>query len=256
MLKIKSIFCASLGAIALTLSLCVSAGPVKVFGTHYASVNDWGEAGAIQLASWGTGSTANFTSSWNRTVDKLIGYPSIVRGRHYSYMPSGYTDSLFPKKISSISSANCTLNFTMGGTNVVGNIAYDLFLRDTATVGNPKTEIMIWGRHNSWPIGTKTKSSALTVGGITYDLWEGYNSAAGYYVFSFVPVNTVFGTPPTLQMGSGSLNINLKTFLNWLGSNRTGSNYNNSWYLHVIEGGMEVRKGTGAWVWLSGNFSA
>jgi len=48
-------------------------------------------------------------------------------------------------------------------------------------------EIMVWGGNNSWPIGLQTGTNVLSAGGWTFDLWEGNNSAAGYYVYTFIP---------------------------------------------------------------------
>lgn len=234
----------------LAITNIASAGPYKTYGSHYAWINDFG--GGVFGYNFGTGSTANMTFWWNHpNTYKLYGYPAIVRGWHYGWNPTG--DTLFPKKISSISKAPVYFSYSAGGTNMAGDFAYDIFLRWDNAKSSPQTEVMIWGGHNSWPIGTKTGSSVLTTGGITYDLWEGYNSAAGYYVYSFVPKNTV-GVSTTLPT-SGSLNTDLKTFFNYLGSKRSGSNYSNNMYVHVIEAGLEVTRGNG-WSWIQGSFTA
>ena len=234
----------------LMLSGVASAGVYQNYGTHYAWVNDFG--GGVFGSSFGSGSTANMTFWWNYPdTYNLYGYPAIVRGWHYGWNPTG--DTLFPKKISTITSAPCYFAYASGGTNMAGDFAYDIFLRSDSAKSSPQTEVMIWAGHNSWPIGSKTGSSVLTVNGVTYDLWEGYNTSAGYYVFSFVPTGTV-GISTALPT-SGSLNIDLKTFFNWLNSNRNGSYYNNSYYLDVIEAGLEVTRGNG-WSWIQGYFSA
>ncbi len=83
----------------------------------------------------------------------------------------------------------------------------------------------------------------LTAGGYTFDLWEGDNSAAGYYVYTFIPHGTA-GQPnlPT----SGKLNVDVKPFLNWLQANRSkDGRYSNALYLQVVEAGFEVVRGNG-----------
>lgn len=249
--KVSNLLLGSLCAMAgLAITDIAAAGPSQNYGSHYAWVNDFG--GGVFGNSFGSGSTANMTFWWNYpNTYKLYGYPAIVRGWHYGWNPTG--DNLFPKKISSISSAPVNFSYSSGGTNMAGDFAYDLFLRWDSAKSSPQTEVMIWAGHNSWPIGTKTGSSILTTNGVTYDLWEGYNSAAGYYVFTFVPRNTV-GVSTSLPT-SGSLNIDLKVFFNYLASKKTGSNYNNSMYLDVVEAGLEVTRGNG-WSWIQGNFNA
>jgi hypothetical protein len=93
----------------------------------------------------------------------------------------------------------------------------------------------------------------LSAGGYTFDLWEGMNTAAGYYVYTFIPHGTAgVGSLPT----QGSLNVDMKAFFNWLQWNRSGDGrYNDSMYLDVIESGLEITGGNG-WAWIQGDFNA
>jgi hypothetical protein len=248
--KLSSVLLGGVMLVGLLSAQSAFAGPSKNYGTHYAWINDFG--GGVFGYTFGTGTTANMTFSWNYpNTYKLYGYPAIIRGWHYGWNPTG--DTLFPKQISSITKAPAYFSYSSGGTNMAGDFAYDIFLRWDNAKSTPQTEVMIWAGHNSWPIGTKTGTAVLTVNSVKYDLWEGFNSAAGYYVFTFVPTNTV-GVSTALPT-SGSLNIDLKTFFNYLASKKTGSNYNNSMYLDVIEAGLEVTRGNG-WSWIQGSFSA
>lgn len=112
---------------------------------------------------------------------------------------------------------------------------------------------MIWGEHNSWPIGTVTATKVITAYGRTFDLWEGFNSGAGYYVYTFIPTGTA--GQPTLKT-SGSLNIDAKPFLTWLQNNRAkDGRYSNSMYLHAAEAGFEVVRGNG-WAKVSATMDA
>ena len=89
--------------------------------------------------------------------------------------------------------------------------------------------------------------------GYTFDLWEGNNSAAGYYVYTFIPHGTAGqGNLPT----GGSLNVDMKTFFNWLQANRSNAgSFSNSMYLDVVEAGLEVTRGDG-WAYVTANINA
>ncbi|MEA9761246.1 cellulase [Xanthomonas campestris pv. raphani] len=241
---------------ALTLGLVALApvalaGPYKIFGNHYAWVNNFNDPNNIIQGTFGTGSTPELTVTFNFADYNLYGYPAIVRGWHYDWNPT--SDTLFPKQISSISSIPMKFSYSAGGTNLAGDFAYDIFFRWDTAKGNPQLEVMIWGEHNSWPIGTLTASKVITAGGRTFDLWEGFNSGAGYYVYTFIPTGTA--GQATLKT-SGSLNVDAKPFLNWLQTNRSkDGRYNNSMYLHAAEAGFEVVRGNG-WAKVSATMDA
>jgi hypothetical protein len=232
----------------LTLCTAAQAGPYKTFGSHFAWDNNFNNS--TINTTFGSGSTANMSFSFNFGSNSLYGYPAILRGWHYGWNPTG--DTMLPKQISRMASAPCYFSYSSGGSNMGGDFAYDLFLRWDSARSTPQTEIMIWAGHNSWPIGTKSGSAVLSHNGVTYDLWEGMNSAAGYYVYSFVPINSV-GVGASLPT-SGSRNVDLKTFFNYLGSHRSGSHYSNNMYLDVIEAGLEINRGNG-WAWIQGSFT-
>ncbi len=237
------------GLVALLPSIAHAGGPYKVFGSHYAWLNNFNNSTFGH--SFGTGSTASMSFNWNYPNNyNLYGYPAIVRGQHYGWNPT--TDTLFPKRVSAISSSNCYFDYSSGGTNMAGDFAYDVFLRGDTAKSSPQLEIMVWGGHNSYPIGSMTAANVVTSGGYTFDLWEGNNAGAGYYVFSFVPRGTVGkgGNLPT----SGKLNVNLKPFYNYLAANR-GSRFNNNMYVHVIEAGLEVTRGNG-WAWIQATLNS
>ena len=99
---------------------------------------------------------------------------------------------------------------------------------------------MIWGKNNSYPIGSPIATGILTVGGVTYDLWFGNNSAAGYYVYTFLPQRG--SVPSALTDGNGSMSIDIKTFLDKLNGR---SQYSNTMYVDVVEAGFEIVRGNG-----------
>ncbi|MEE7548401.1 cellulase [Xanthomonas sp. Kuri4-1] len=227
------------------------AGPYKVFGNHYAWVNNFNDPGNVIQGTFATGSTPGLTVNFNFANYDLYGYPAIVRGSHYGWNPTG--DTLFPRKVSTLSAIPCWFSYSAGGSNLAGDFAYDLFFRNDATPGSPQLEVMIWGGHNSWPIGTQTATNVVTAGGYTFDLWEGYNSGAGYYVYTFIPHGSAGqATLPT----SGSLNVDIKVFLNWLQANRSkDGRYSNAMYLDVVEAGFEVVRGNG-WAYVGAGIDA
>jgi hypothetical protein len=225
-------------AIIATVTTAANAGAYKVYGSQFAWDNNFNNSNIG--VSFGSGSTPNMTVSYNFGTGNLYGYPACIQGWHYGWNPAGSTK--YPKQIKYLGTDSAYFSWSSGGSNMHGDFAYDMFLRRDSSKSTPQTEVMIWGKNNSWPIGTKVRSN--TVNGM--DLWQGYNSAAGYEVFSFVPAGTGGGS--AWSSTSGSLNINVTSFLNYLCSNY-GSYINNSWYLDVVEGGIEITGGDG-WDWV------
>ncbi|MDR6672425.1 cellulase [Xanthomonas sp. 1678] len=230
------------------------AGPYQVYGNQYAWVNNFNDPNNVIQGTFHSGSTPSMTVTFNFASSSLYGYPAILRGSHYGFNPT--SDRTFPRQVSALQSLPSTFAYSSGGSNMAGDFAYDLFLRwdnNTSSSAIPQTEVMIWGGHNSYPIGTLTASNVISAGGYSFDLWEGMNTAAGYYVYTFIPHNTA-GQPnlPT----NGNLNIDIKPFLTWLHNNRAqDGRYSNAMYLHVVEAGFEVVRGNG-WAWFQANIDA
>lgn len=227
------------------------AGPYKIFGNHYAWVNNFNDPNNVIQGTFGNGSTPELTVTFSFANSNLYGYPAIVRGWHYDWNPT--SDTLFPRQVSSLSTIPVKFTYSAGGSNLGGDFAYDLFFRRDTSKGVPQLEVMIWGGHNSWPIGTLSASNVISAGGQTFDLWEGNNSAAGYYVYTFIPHGTAGqANLPT----SGTLDLDVKPFLNWLQANRSqDGRYSNALYLHVVEAGFEVVRGNG-WAKVSATIDA
>src|ERR1700722_16652581 len=235
-------------ALSLFCSLAY-AGPYQVYGTEFAWVNNFNNSTINNPLS--TNSVPGMTVSYDFSSYSLYGYPAIIRGWHYGF--NSANDNLFPKQLSATSSIPCTFDYSSGGSNMAGDFAYDMFLRRDTAKSTPELEVMVWGGNDSYPIGTQTGTNVVTTGGYTFDLWEGNNSAAGYYVYTFIPHGTAGqGNLPT----GGSLNVDMKTFFNWLQANRSSAGlYNNSMYLDVVEAGLEVTRGNG-WAYVTANISA
>jgi hypothetical protein len=239
---------AASGAMGLFCSAAY-AGPYKIYGSEFAWVNNFNNS--TINSTFSTNSVPGMTVSYNFSGYNLYGYPAIIRGWHYGWNPTG--DTLFPRQISATSSIPCSFNYSSGGSNMAGDFAYDMFLRWDNAKSTPQLEVMVWAGNDSWPIGGQTGTNVLTAGGYTFDLWEGNNSAAGYYVYTFIPHGTAGqGNLPT----AGSSNVNMKTFFNWLQANRSNAgHYNNSMYLDVVEAGLEITRGNG-WAYVTANISA
>jgi hypothetical protein len=75
--------------------------------------------------------------------------------------------------------------------------------------------------------------------GVSFDLWAGTNSAAGYYVYTFAPHEKTAQLP-----AEGSSNVDMMDFFKLL----AGRDYfSMDRYLDVVEAGFEVLRGQG-WV--------
>jgi hypothetical protein len=245
----RLLVCAGLSVLACAVQ---ANGEYKVYGTDFAWNNDFNK-GTINVG-FGSGSTANMTVWQDETSYNLYGYPACIRGWHYGFNPAN--DNLFPKQMSSIHTCPVTFSYSSGysgsgSSNMAGDFAYDLFFRNDNQKSSPQLEMMVWAGNDSYPIGSQTGTNVLSTGGYTFDFWQGYNSAAGYETYTFIPHGTAGqGTLPT----SGSLNVDIKTFTNWLANNGKSS-YNNSMYLDVVEAGLEWTRGYG-WAWVEGTVTA
>lgn len=239
-LSVRRVLC-SLPVLACLLFTTFShAGDSKVFPPSYAWNNNFNDPNGYINMSFGTGSNPQWTAWWNVPGPNLYGYPASIRGWHYGFNPAN--DNLFPKQIASVTSIPCSFSYNCGGT-ISGDFAYDCFLRWDNLKSSPQLEVMVWTRNNSYPIGTVLARGIITENGVTYDLWGGNNTSAGYYVYTFLPQRS--GVPSSVPTGSGSANIDLKHFLDKLAGQSGGYGYNHWMYLDVVEAGFEVVNGNG-----------
>lgn len=209
----------------------------------YINNNTWGSANSP--AGWAESVTVSSATAWQVGFDWPIAgnpeqdnavkaYPSAVYGWHWGwYYPQSATQ--LPQQLSApytaLSSYAYTADFGAGGT---GNVAYDLWLTNTATPDgstSPTDEIMIWvnATGGAGPCGGPTVSN-ITLEGGTWTLSE--CQIPNYqYVWSFVR---------TSNSSSGTLD--LKNFVNWL---RTNRGLSSGKYLASIEFGAEIFRGAG-----------
>jgi hypothetical protein len=232
----KVLSAAAVAGLLVSLAPSAYAGADKVYGSMWAWDNNFNNSNIG--VSFGGGGTPNMTVSYNFGTGNLYGYPACIRGWHYGFNPAN--DNKYPEKVGTIGSGDsASFSYSSSGKNMYGDFAYDLFLRSDTAKSSPELEIMIWGRNNSYPIGGKVRSN--TVNG--QDLWQGYNSAAGYETFSFVPAGT--GGGAAWSSLSGSENYNIGQYIQYLVKNY-GSYVNNNWYLDVVEAGIEITGGNGS----------
>lgn len=125
--------------------------------------------------------------------------------------------------------ANCLWN-SYSNTNIVADVAYDLFLSSTPT-GSEEYEIMVWlaALGGAGPISSTGKTIAtVTLNGVEWDLWVGPNGQMT--VYSFVAKSTV------TEFGG-----DLLYFFDYLVKNH---GLPNNKYLKTVQAGTEPFTGT------------
>jgi len=158
-----------------------------------------------------------------------------------------------PRRVSQLSSIPCQFSYSSGGSGIARVIfAYDTFLRwDNAKCPAPQCEVMVWAGHNSFPIGNCTGNNVI---------WNnkhfmghlGRIQLGRRLLCLHVRPNGSVVWPVNSLPTSGSMNVDLKPFYQWLNDNRSGSGYyNNNMYLDVVEAGFEVVQGNG-WAYING----
>jgi hypothetical protein len=249
-MKTRNILLLAVGtALMAGLASTAQAVDYKTYGACWAWNNNFNDPSGGIHDSFGTGSYPEESINFNFGSQSLYGYPAVCRGWHYGWSATG--DNLFPLQLSKANNIPCSFSYQSGGSGMQGDFAYDTFLRWDNAKSSPQCEVMVWAGHNSFPIGNCTGYNVLNINNISWDIWEGYNSSAGYYVYTFVPDGSVVWPVNSLPT-SGSLNVDLKPFYQWLNDNRGGSGYiNNNMYLDVVECGFEVVNGNG-WCYFNG----
>ena len=185
----------------------------------------------------GTEDAPQWTATFNFATNGLYGYPASIRGWHYGWNPTG--DDLFPKKLSETTDVPCSFSYNCGGDDLHGDFAYDMFLRRDDKKSVPQLEVMVWAGNNSKPIGKLIATNITVADGVSFDLWAGTNTPAGYYVYSFTPHEKTDKLPT-----EGSLNVDLMDFFRLLDGR---PNFSMEMNLDVVEAGFEIVRGNG-WV--------
>ncbi|KAI1426272.1 family 12 glycosyl hydrolase [Xylaria sp. FL1777] len=200
-------------------------------GSYIVYNNLWGE-------SAGTGSQCT-------TVNSLSG-STVAWSTSWSWSGGNYNVKSFAnavlqttaKQLSAISSIPTTWKYTYTGSNMVADVAYDIFTSSSAS-GSSEYEIMVWlaALGGAGPISsTGSPIATPTIAGVSWKLYEGYNGAM--HVFSFVASSQVT-----------SFSGDLKAFFSYLNTNNGMST---SQYITSLGAGTEPFVGSNAVLTTSG----
>jgi hypothetical protein len=217
---------------AASTTLCNSQ-TASVGGGSYIVQNDEWNSGAAECVT--TDGSADFTVAnsaiSNATNGAPGGYPSIYQGCHWGECSSGGLAAA-PVQASNLGPGKVTTSWstTQTGSGAY-DVAYDIWFNKTATTtGQPNCmELMVWLNHQGsvQPFGSEVASN-LSIGGHSYNVWEGANS---------------FGDTVSYSMTTGTTSVtNLD--LGPLAADAIGRGYlSSSCYLIDVEAGFELWQG-------------
>jgi cellulase/cellobiase CelA1 len=218
---------------AATTSLCQEQTASVSSGTYIVQNNEY-DSSATECAT--TDGGADFTvasSSIDNSTDGSPGaYPSIYQGCHWGNCSSGGL-SASPIEVSNLTPGTVTTNWstTQPGGSSDYDVAYDIWFNQTpTTTGQPNgSELMVWLNHNGpvQPFGSEVASN-VTLGGHTYNIWEGGQSSWDTVTYDM--------TSPATSVS----NLDVGT----LAQDMVNRGYTkSSWYLIDVEAGFELWQG-------------
>ena len=167
---------------AAPTSLC-DAQTASVAGGGYIVQNNEYDSSASECVT--TDGNADFSVANSGIANATNGspgaYPSIYQGCHWGECSSGGLSS-DPIQVSSLQPGEVTTDWSTsqpGGSNAY-DVAYDIWFNQTATTATQPncTEIMVWLNHDGSvsPFGSQV-ASGVSVGGTSYNVWEGGQSS-------------------------------------------------------------------------------
>jgi hypothetical protein len=224
---------ASTGAQAATTTLCQEqTGPVSG-GTYTVQNNEYdSSASECVTTDGGADFTVANSSIANATNGSPGSYPSIYQGCHWGNCSSGGLTSS-PVQVSALTTGKVTTSWatTQPGGSSAYDVAYDIWFNQTPTTsGQPNgTEIMVWLNHNGsvQPFGSEVASN-VSLGGHTYNVWEGNQSSWDTVTYDM--------TSPATSVS----NLDIGT----LAQDSVSRGYTkSSWYLIDVEAGFELWQG-------------
>ncbi|KAJ6000553.1 hypothetical protein N7481_000962 [Penicillium waksmanii] len=234
-------FLAPLSVLSLALAGLSSAAslPTKTLAKRSDFCDQWG---SVQTGSyivynnlWGQSSDTSGTQCTG--VDSLSG-STIAWHTNWSWSGTSNQVKSFAnialqftaKQLSAVSSIKSVFNWSYSTTNIVADVAYDLFLSSSAN-GSEEYEIMIWlaALGGAGPISsTGSAIATTTINGVSWKLYKGPNGSMT--VYSFVAEST-----------TTSFSGDLMEFFNYLINNQGLSK---SLYLIDVQAGTEPFTGT------------
>jgi cellulose 1,4-beta-cellobiosidase len=220
-------------AAAVTTTLCQQQ-TAPVSGGAYTVQNNEFDSSAPECVS--TDGSADFTvasSSINNATNGSPGaYPSIYQGCHWGNCSSGGL-SAHPVQVAGLPPGTVTTSWstTQPGGSSAYDVAYDIWFNQTpTTTGQPNgSELMVWLNHNGsvQPFGSEVASN-ITLGGHTYNIWEGAQSSWDTVTYEM--------TSPATSVA----NLDVGT----LAQDMVSRGYTkSSWYLIDVEAGFELWQG-------------
>ena len=224
---------ASTGAQAATTTLCQEQTAPVSGGTYTVQNNEFdSSASECVTTDGGADFTVANSSIANATNGSPGAYPSIYQGCHWGNCSSGGLTSS-PVQVSALTTGKVTSSWstTQPGGSSAYDVAYDIWINQTPTTsGQPNgTEIMVWLNHNGSvkPFGSEVASN-VSLGGHTYNIWEGNQSSWDTVTYDMTsPATSV----SNLDIGQ-------------LAANAVSRGYvQNSWYLIDVEAGFELWQG-------------
>ncbi|KAF4768073.1 hypothetical protein N7455_000356 [Penicillium solitum] len=234
---------APMSLISLALSAVGNAATVPV--------NDITRRGTEICEQYGTTTTDKFTlynNLWNQDKDTNAKQCTTLDSSngntiawHTSYSWAGnapnevksYANAglkFTPQILSTVKSLKSAWTWSYSNTNIVADVAYDLFLSSTPT-GSEEYEIMVWlaALGGAGPISSTGKTIAtVTLNGVEWDVWVGPNGQMT--VYSFVAKSTVT-----------DFSGDLLDFFDYLVKNQ---GLPNDKYLKTVQAGTEPFTGT------------
>ncbi|KAJ7750405.1 glycoside hydrolase family 12 protein [Mycena maculata] len=202
-----------------------------VVGGYTLFLDQWGLSDATSGSDCASitsssGTTVAWTTTWTWTGGTSV----------KSFTNIGVNDGV-NQQLSAISSMPAVWTWSQSSTDVVADVAFDMFTSATSG-GSAINEIMIWmANFNAGPISATYSSSGqptpivsnLSLGGHTWDLYFGSNGANN--VYSFLP------TSGTIT----SFNTDIKAFFTYLTDDQGISS---SQYLTTAQAGTEATSGS------------
>jgi glycosyl hydrolase family 12/cellulose binding protein with CBM2 domain/putative Ig domain-containing protein len=217
---------------AATTTLCNSQ-TASVGGGSYIVQNDEWDSSAAECVT--TDGSADFTVAnsaiSNATNGAPGGYPSIYQGCHWGACSSGGLAAT-PVQASSLGPGKVTTSWstTQTGTGAY-DVAYDIWFNRTATTtGQPNCmELMVWLNHQGsvQPFGSEV-AGGVSIGGHSYDVWEGGNS---------------FGDTVSYSMTTGTTSVTNLDLAPLVQDAITRGYLSSSCYLIDVEAGFELWQG-------------
>jgi hypothetical protein len=200
-----AVWLAGSSARAATTTLCQEQTASVDDGTYTVQNNEFDSSSSECAVTDGNADFTVANSAISNATDGSPGaYPSIYQGCHWGNCSSGGLTSA-PIEVSDLTPGKVTTSWSTtqpGGSNAY-DVAYDIwFNRTPTTSGQPDcTELMVWLNHDGsvQPFGS-TIASDVTVGGHTYNVWEGAQST-----WNTITYDMTSGTTSVSNLDIGSL---------------------------------------------------